>query len=473
MIPARMAAPELPEARSPTEPADGQLLKQLEHLLAILLLITSALAEDIYVSDTGTGSGTSSASPRSRTWFNTLTSWDTDVAADGLIGPGDTVHLVGTITDYLQFQRGGTPGNRITLKFDPGAKMSRPVWYSTGAIRAIGPSIHDITIEGGNSGSVIDAYDGTYTPTPPTQVDMEATANGTGLANQVPGTRFLFLDQCGTNITVKNLWMQNIYNRTYGHATDVVDNSVAVSFRHASNGLFENNAVICAETGISMNGNANPTTGMVIKDSLFVGCANGIKMGPVGVLNMVDPQIIGNRIDHNARWSGPATTASPYHLDGIQTIGETEGSYFYNLHVAYNHIGPHNAAVVNGNMTAPIFLAHRQVGTKVYNNYIEYDGGASTNQAIAAGPRDPTVPNFSPDIIANNTLVVNSATPHSAPIRADYAIVQGNICVGFANQITNGDGNHPFVSNNNSFYTTVPLCIRSCKWRQSNGSWTI
>ena len=50
------------------------------HIGAMLLLgcvaaATPAWAEDLYVSQSGTGSGTSCTSPRSSSWFNTASNW--------------------------------------------------------------------------------------------------------------------------------------------------------------------------------------------------------------------------------------------------------------------------------------------------------------------------------------------------------------------------------------------------------------
>ena len=67
----------------------------------------------------------------------------------------------------------GTPSNRITIKFDPGAKMSAPAWTGRGAI--YGGDVSNLIIEGGNPGPVKTTF---------TQVDMEATQNGTALPAQ-------------------------------------------------------------------------------------------------------------------------------------------------------------------------------------------------------------------------------------------------------------------------------------------------
>lgn len=88
--------------------------------ITILLSVSSAWGETLYVSQAGNGTadGTSYENRAAATWFNTLASWDTDVADDGKIGPGDTVYVCGTITQYLQPRRSGSEGNPITIRFD-------------------------------------------------------------------------------------------------------------------------------------------------------------------------------------------------------------------------------------------------------------------------------------------------------------------------------------------------------------------
>ena len=106
--------------------------------LLILTLIT-AFAEDLYIAQTNLGSanGTSAANARAYTWFNTSTNWTSVSGVPDRIGPGDTVHIVGVITNPLSIQGSGSPGNPITLKFDQGGKLRHPTSFGTGMINAL------------------------------------------------------------------------------------------------------------------------------------------------------------------------------------------------------------------------------------------------------------------------------------------------------------------------------------------------
>jgi hypothetical protein len=95
----------------------------------------SSWTADFYIAQNqaGTNDGSSCANARAVDWFNTTTNW-ANPKQSGRIGPGDTVHLCGTIVgpagaqNYLVFQGDGSAGNPITLKFEDGARMSAPYW---------------------------------------------------------------------------------------------------------------------------------------------------------------------------------------------------------------------------------------------------------------------------------------------------------------------------------------------------------
>ena len=63
--------------------------------------------EHVYVAQTASGSdsGVDCANAHALDWFSAAANWTTTEASDGLVGPGDTVHLCGTFT--------GTAGQTI------------------------------------------------------------------------------------------------------------------------------------------------------------------------------------------------------------------------------------------------------------------------------------------------------------------------------------------------------------------------
>lgn len=160
------------------------------------LLPSRLFAKDIYVSQSGGGTTNSVA------WLGTKANWN-----GSIIAPGDIIHLVGVFNTKLLLHGGGSPGNPITILFEPGAKLSAPTWgqFSTfgSGTKALTDSalyspdfVHDIVIDGGTDGVI------------------ECTSNGHG------GT---FTNHCAgislwahSNIEIKNLTIRNmcIYNGT-------------------------------------------------------------------------------------------------------------------------------------------------------------------------------------------------------------------------------------------------------------------
>ena len=101
-------------------------MKKIIFIICMILFNTSfVLAEDFYIAQTyqGGNTGADCSDAYAVTFFNTSGNW-TNPKTSGKIGPGDTVHLCGTITSSLNFQNSGSSGSVITLLFESGAIMS-------------------------------------------------------------------------------------------------------------------------------------------------------------------------------------------------------------------------------------------------------------------------------------------------------------------------------------------------------------
>jgi hypothetical protein len=174
----------------------------------ILCSSVSVSASDIYIAQTsqGLGTGTNASNSFPVSFFNASANWSSPIKIGGKIGPGDTVHLVGTITSALMFQKGGTPKagagtGPITLLFEPGAIMTSPAWpnanNATGAITVpnnLGAGLGYIIIDGGSNGII------------------QNTANGTALANKLNSLGVALIethDSIVRNLTVRNLYVRN------------------------------------------------------------------------------------------------------------------------------------------------------------------------------------------------------------------------------------------------------------------------
>ena len=126
------------------------------HIGAMLLLgcvaaATPAWAEDLYVSQSGTGSGTSCTSPRSSSWFNTASNW-ANPKQDGKIGPADVVYLCGPLTTDLTLQGNGSSGSYVTVD---GSSAALATGFNFNTANKSWWNIQNVTWDYGATGSVI------------------------------------------------------------------------------------------------------------------------------------------------------------------------------------------------------------------------------------------------------------------------------------------------------------------------------
>src|SRR5580704_18122423 len=107
-------------------------IASLAAILAVFSFPAIVRAADFYIAQNalGAGTGADAADAAGVSFFNNSGSWNSPTKVSGKIGPGDIVHLVGTISSSLAVEAGGTAGNAITILFSPGARLSAPTWPS-------------------------------------------------------------------------------------------------------------------------------------------------------------------------------------------------------------------------------------------------------------------------------------------------------------------------------------------------------
>src|SRR5438132_7973031 len=201
--------------------------------VALIAVASTARAKDIYVGQTSAGSdsGADCSNTHSIGWANTAGNWG---AGGSQISPGDTVHLCGTFTSTLAPPGSGTSGNPVTFLFESGAKFSKAAW-GTGASAAIWINTQSyLTIDGGTNGLI------------------ECTDNGTALGQQVDadGIDSQFASAMDAHLTVKNLKVWKLYQRTSGSTTDHSRHSNGISLVGSYNTI-QNNTCSDADTCIA------------------------------------------------------------------------------------------------------------------------------------------------------------------------------------------------------------------------------
>ncbi len=284
-------------------------------------------AQDIYIAQTaqGTDTGADGANAHAVTWFNTSGNWANPKVLNK-IGPGDTVHLCGTITVQLTVQGSGSSGSPVSVFFENGAKFSAPTWPAgSGAINVSNKNY--ITIDGGTNGMV------------------EATDNGTpsvfggikAFQNNIYGL-YLY----GVNfVTVKNLTIRNIYDRLAGSSDPYESVGYCIYLSGTSNNVtLDKNALSYAFEGIM--GVLNNSTNITASNNTITDTSVGINIAP-GDINVTGSNVTvyGNTILGGAVWDGA------WNIQGLSSALNAGGSlpaaatFYYD--VAENYCNPNSA----------------------------------------------------------------------------------------------------------------------------------
>jgi hypothetical protein len=313
--------------------------------LAVMFVILAAAfsnASDIYIAQNAAGGNTGAdcADAHAVSWFNSSSSWG---SAAGQIGPGTTVHLCGTFnapagaSGYLTFQGSGANGNPITLLFENGAVLTAPYWG--GAAIQLGNNSY-LTINGGMSGII------------------QATANGTGLANSQDGG--LGINTTGTvsNITIENLTISNLYKHTctesVSNCTDQGgQNTYGIRLLVGSNIVINNNTVHDMKWAIFLayGYGGTTSTSLDVYNNTVYDMDHGVVYGDAGTNSVLKSTNCSSAIYNN-----DFSAMQPWDAAGD-----------VNHHDA-THLWANNAA--SGSSYS---------GVCVYSNYFHGDAGATDN----------------------------------------------------------------------------------------------
>lgn len=352
----------------------------------MLLVCAPVFAEDIYITQSGAGTGASCSDTRSAAWFNDAANWG---GGAGEIDPGDTVHLCGTFTaaagatGFLEIRGSGTAGNPITIKLDSGAVLQAPYWGENGAIYANGKSY--IVVDGGTD-SLIQA---TLSGSP------DATCPGGACQYREP------LNVCGvvfsasSNIEAKNLTIRNLYVHT-GTGDDQNGGSIGISVRTGGDLSFHHNTMshLAAGVFVSYRYAAGANVSIFNNDISYVN--HGIAVGDAAADSVLtNLNIYNNTIHEFANWN---TTSNTSHHNGIYVWAEQSGGVIaapYNIYNNYIY-GDFGGA----NCTAGIFTSGSGVQSPyIFNNVIDQSVSGCGNGAISL-LNITTSPN-----VLNNTVI--------------------------------------------------------------------
>jgi hypothetical protein len=218
-------------------------------LLAVVFCGSARAAGDVYVSQSGGGSGdgSSCANAKPASFFNSGSNWG------GTIAAGSTVHLCGTITTALTAQGSGASGNPITIQWESGASIS--ACSQNGGIQLPGRQWLVLDL-GGNSAAIT------------------CPNNGTGLGSQ--STANGITDGFGqpySHVEIRNGTIGPLYKKS-GSGSDGL-NTYAVYTSGGSGNRFHNLTLTDSEKGIffALGGSSS---GNEIDHNTFVNIGAGI-----------------------------------------------------------------------------------------------------------------------------------------------------------------------------------------------------
>ncbi len=412
--------------------------------LATLIILSLAFAvpciafgADIYIAQSAAGSanGSSCANAYAYAWFNT-----------NAPGAGDTVHVCGTISSQLKLQGGGASGKPVAIKFEPQAKLSAPTLASGGQPIFLDlQSFNYVTVDGGGSAGM-----GGIQGNPALANGIiELTDNGSPAASGWTGYHnqndIMGIYAAGTNITIQNLVIQNLYVRQPGSSTDSNAFGYPIIASGGINTLIQN-CIIHDGYGCIFVNYVNGLNNIKLINNTLYNTNHAVSVGPqsndLPAITASGLQISGNRIDHLNVWQSGAPNF--FHIDGIFLFNETT-NFAGNLDqigISGNIIGPN----MGTNCTAEIYVstpgnAQQWTNLNIYNNVLLVDvagGQACGNGALAVGGEQVG--------IYNNTVIgAQSSGQYGGAFltlgqTGKGAIVEGNLIYNLGTLLSEGGG---------------------------------
>jgi hypothetical protein len=444
----------------------------------------------VYLAPTSAGGNTGAdcADALVYTYFNTSGNWS--ATPTGVqIGPGTTVHFCGgTYTgsaggsEFLVFKGSGSSGNPITTVCDAAATFTATYW----------------------SGNVFDLAGQTYLTLNGTNCTVQASANGTSLANQQDNGCAICSGSNVSNVTIENWTIQNMFVHVCSGGSPTFSNPCP-SVNDNTGGGNTNGIQIWTGTNDTITGNtcsnvhwcfvifyggsASNSTGIVISQNTASAFDHGVAFGDQGSNSTLTSSACSSAIHDNDFSNAQNWDASGggFHHDAIHVwANNTPGSNNQGICVYNNYI--------HGNMgfypSAMIAIESLGNGTLVFNNVI---GNLTNNTYCADGLISHftgTGSNGSGIVFANNTIdpgstpcsVGGSGTSSSGSdlgiTQAATTIVESNLLLSNATTYVNsGSGtistadynSYGTPAGSNPFFGTCGSGVSFATWQGSCG----
>lgn len=442
-------------------------------VLVVLLFPTnlSASIANIYISQSGSGGGTSCSDATSAAFFNSSANWGSGASQ---IGPGTTVHLCGTFSasagtsGMLNVNGSGSSGNPIRIQFESGANATAPYWGTGGFINL-----------GSNAFIQID---GSPTSTPCGYVNhvdvscngkIQASANGASLANQVANGHAI--NSTGHDIEIRNLACINLFvpviNSANNEGSNGPNNTSCVWWLAGSGGGNMNshnlqiqnswNGVLYAYEGSNSNMHSDNNWCITVENCTQIGAGESGASINTGSWN-------NNDASNMAPWDTPGDRN---HHEFIHLYTQQPGATITNFTIAGNYLhgtlGEFMTAEIyvecdgGSNCTSPTSIHVAEFDNVIVNE----DNNADISNGSPPGGNTMTECEGSTCQIYNNTyysdVAPNSSLNCAMHLEAGSVItVRNNIFAGMNCAISNSGGT--VTADTNLGYSLTTSCGSAC-----------
>ncbi len=378
--------------------------KSILAVMFVILVAACSSASDIYVAQVAAGanSGTDCADAYAVTFFNSASNWGSKA---GQIGPGTTVHLCGTFnapagaSEYLVFRGSGSSVSPISLICD---------------------STNPVTIQASYwGGNIIDIAGNSYLTLNGTNCTIQATGNGTGLANQQSTACGICSSANVSSSTIEYWTISNLYvhacsgsgssESTPCPATNDPNggNLSAIQIWGGSNDNIAYNTITNVHWGIVFyyGGSASNSTNIQIYNNTVSGMDHGVILGDQGSNSTITGSNCSSAIHDNdfSNMQPWDDNGNNYHHDGIHAWANNapgssyQGVCFYNNYF-HGNMGWHPSALLaSESLGNANYYFNNVFGNLTGNTYCadgilsHFTGGGSngTNQTFANNTIDP------------------------------------------------------------------------------------
>jgi hypothetical protein len=375
--------------------------------LALVLVIFTAsfsAASDIYFAQNSAGGNTGADCADAYS----ITDSSHGINVTGNWVPGNTLHLCGSFSypsggtsSVITARASGSSGNPITIKFETNAVITAPYW-TVPVISSKEQSY--ITVDGGTNGTI------------------QATANGTGQANQQDNGIGVYMTG-SSNSQVENVTVSNLYVHTCTlPITNCKDeggqNTYGILWIGGSNVQVGPNNNVHDMKWCAFYGYEATTNAQIFQNTLYH-CDHGVVFGDAAPAQTTGSPTAtcgganGNMICQNTIYDGGNwdDAGDQNHHDGIHTWANSAPTSNYYVIIADNY--------VYGNwgydMGSLIYIESDERAIPVINNVLASTSPAAAGTGIL-GVATGTGVGGTGILVANNTVVGASSSNSQAGI---------------------------------------------------------